>query len=106
LEFARKKLAEILVMVEPGLLAHEIALKLAEVCLKLNQNSQAISICLQLLDSDPSAPVSQKALEILATAYNRQKNYDRAALALLGQWQGTVAPSERTIYDSPAPTSQ
>ena len=108
LEFAREKLTGILVMVEPGLLAYEIALKLAEVCLRLDQDSQAISIsiCLQLLDSDPSAPVSQKALEILATAYDRQKNYDRAALALLGRWQGTEAPSERTIYDSPAPTSQ
>ncbi|MHC4487665.1 MAG: tetratricopeptide repeat protein [Planctomycetota bacterium] len=106
LESAREKLTGILIMVEPGLLAYEIALKLAEVCLRLDQNSQAISICLQLLDSDPSAPVSQKALEILATAYNRQKNYDRAALALLGRWQGAEAPSERTIYDSPAPTSQ
>jgi tetratricopeptide (TPR) repeat protein len=106
LEFAREKLTEILVMVEPGLLAHEITLKLAEVCLRLDQNSQAISICLQLLDSNPSAPVSQKALEILATAYNRQKNYDRAALALLGRWQGTEAPGERIMYDSQAPTSQ
>ncbi len=106
LESAREKLTKVLVMVSPGLLAYEIALKLAEVCLRLNQNSQAISICLQLLDSDPSAPVSQKALEILATAYNRQKNYDRAALALLGRWQEDEATSERTINESPVPTSQ
>jgi tetratricopeptide (TPR) repeat protein len=120
LEFARKKLAEILVMVEPGLLAHEIALKLAEVCLKLHeialklaevclkldQDSQAVSICLRLLDSGPSAPILQKALKILATAHNRRKDYDRAALALLGRWHGTEAPSQRTIFDSPAPISR
>jgi tetratricopeptide (TPR) repeat protein len=106
LEFARGKLTEILVMVEPGFLAYEIALRLAEVCLKLDQNSQAISICLQLLDSGPSAPIVQKALEILAAAYNRQKDYDRAALALLGRWQGAEAPSEGKIFDSQAPMSQ
>jgi len=106
LESALKKLTEILIMVEPGPLAYEIALKLADVCLKLGQNSQAISICLQLLDSGPSAPISQKALGILATAYNRQKDYDRAALALLGRWQGTEASNEKTIFNSPAPKSQ
>ncbi|MHC4171511.1 MAG: tetratricopeptide repeat protein [Planctomycetota bacterium] len=106
LEFARKKLAEILVMVEPGLLAHEIALKLAEVCLKLDQNSQAVSICLRLLDSGPSAPILQKALKILATAHNRLRDYDKAALALLGRWYGTEAPSEGTIFDSTTPISR
>jgi predicted Zn-dependent protease len=93
-------------MVEPGPLAYEIALKLADVCLKLEQNSQAISICLQLLDSGPSSPILQKALGILATAYNRQKDYDRAALALLGRWQETEASNERTIFNTPAPKSQ
>jgi len=106
LVFAREKLTEILVMVEPGLLAHEIALKLAEVCLKLDQDSQAVSICLRLLDSGPSAPILQKALKILATAHNRQRDYDKAALALLGRWHGTEAPSERTIFDRPAPISR
>ena len=106
LESAREKLTEILIMVEPGPLAYEIALKLADVCLKLEQNSQAISICLQLLDSGPSSPILQKALGILATAYNRQKDYDRAALALLGRWQETEASNERTIFNTPAPKSQ
>lgn len=106
LESARERLTEILVMASPGLLAYEIALKLAGVCLKLGQDPQAISICLQVLDSGPTAPISQKALEILAAAYNRQKDYDRAALALLGRWQQTKTPIERTISDSPAPISQ
>jgi tetratricopeptide (TPR) repeat protein len=86
-ELARGKLAEILVAIEPGPLAHEVALKLADVCLKLGHNSQAESVCLQLLDLEPPEQIKQKALDLLATAYNRQRNYDRAALALLGQWK-------------------
>ncbi|MHC4888030.1 MAG: tetratricopeptide repeat protein [Planctomycetota bacterium] len=91
LEHARTNLAEILVLVEPGPFAHEIALELANVCLKLGQNSQAISVCSQLLNLGPTEQIKQKALNILATAYTRQKNYDRAALSLLGQWNGTEA---------------
>ena len=91
LELARTNLAEILVLVEPGHFAHETALELANVCLKLGQNSQAISVCSQLLDLGPAEQIKQKALNILATAYTRQKNYDRAALTLLGRWNGTEA---------------
>jgi len=91
LQLARANLTEILVLAEPGPFAHEIALELANVCLKLGQNSQAISVCSQLLDLGPSEQVKQEALNILATAYTREKNYDSAALALLGQWNGTEA---------------
>jgi tetratricopeptide (TPR) repeat protein len=93
LEEARSQLTEILALVEPGPLAHEVAVKLADVCLKLGQDAQTISICLQLLDSGPSAQVKQKALNILTTAYQQQKNYDKAALALLGQWDKADAPT-------------
>ncbi len=85
LEFAHKKFAEILISAAPGPLTHEIALELAEVCLKLGQNSQTVSVCLQLLDLAASARIKQKASKLLAAAYNRQKKYDNAALALLGQ---------------------
>lgn len=85
LELARRDLAEILVLVEPGPLAHEVNCELADVCLKLGQNSQVISICSQLLDSAPAAPVKQRASDLLAAAYTRQRSYDRAVLALLGQ---------------------
>ena len=86
LKFALKMLTEILISVAPGPLAHEVTLELAEVCLKLGQNSQTVSVCLQLLDSAVSARIKQKALKLLATAYNRQKKFDDAALALFGQW--------------------
>ncbi|MHC4122685.1 MAG: tetratricopeptide repeat protein, partial [Planctomycetota bacterium] len=86
-ELARKKLAEILVAIEPGLWAYKVALKLVDVSLKLGQGSQATSVCLQLLDLQPPEQIKQKALDLLATAYNQQKDYDRAALALLGRWK-------------------
>lgn len=106
LELARINLTEILILAEPGPLAHEIALELADVCLKLGQNSQAISICLQLLDSGPSKQINQKALDILATAYNHQKDYNKAALALLGRWNGTKTSNEKTAIDSPVSTGE
>ena len=85
LEFAHRMLTEILISAAPGPLAHEVALVLADVCFKLGQNSQTVSVCLQLLDSAASALIKQKASKLLAAAYNRQKKYDDAALALLGQ---------------------
>jgi len=87
LNLARKKLAEILVLTESGPLAHQSALNLADICLKLGQDSQAISVCSQLLDLEPPEQIKQEALQLLATAYNQRKNYDSAALALLGQWK-------------------
>jgi len=85
-ELARRKLTELLITIEPGPQAHEIALKLADVCLELNQNSQIISICLKLLKFDPPEEIKQEALVRLAAAYKRQKNYEGAALALVGRW--------------------
>jgi tetratricopeptide (TPR) repeat protein len=102
LELARKELFAILMLVEPGPLAHDIALELADVCLKLGYSSQTISICSQLLDLGPSARIKQKALNILAAAYRRQKNYDRAALALLGKWNEPKAPRENMTFDGQA----
>ena len=106
LEPARKELTEILMFVEPGPLSHEIALQLADVCLKLGQSSQTISICSQLLDLRPSTQIKQKALNTLAAAYSQQKNYDKAALALLGKWNMVKEPQEKGTPESPAATEQ
>lgn len=83
---AQRSSTESLALVEPGPFAHEIALELANVCLKLGQNYQTISICSQLLDSGPADSIKQKTLYLLATAYSRQKNYDSATLALLDRY--------------------
>jgi len=86
LEQAHKKLSDIITWVDPGPLAQEVSLELAQVCLKLTQNSHAISICLEVLESKPSVQTKNKALDLMATAYDRQGNYDGAAMALMGRW--------------------
>jgi len=87
LERAHGKLTESLITLEPGPLAYEVALKLADICLKLNRDSEAVSVCSQLLDLQPSGQIKQKTLNLLAKAHHQQKNYNKAALALLGQWR-------------------
>lgn len=87
LESARSGLTEILGIVQPGPLARQIAMELADVCLKLERGEQAASVCLRLMESDVPEQQKQKVLNMLATAYNLQKNYDKATLALSGQWK-------------------
>jgi len=84
---AGKLLSEVIVLTQPGALMYESALSLADVCLKQGNSLQAISVCRQLLQLEPQADVKQKALELLAAAYKQNKNYDSAALALMGQWK-------------------
>jgi len=86
LEDARRRLSEVLGIVEPGPLAQEVALELTAVCLKLGRSLQAVSICRQLLNSNTTAEMRQEILRLLAAAYKLEKDYDKAALALSGQW--------------------
>ena len=51
----------------------------------MGQESKTISICSHLLDSGPSDELREKTLLLLAKAYDKQQDYDRAALALLGR---------------------
>ena len=87
LESARSGLSEILGAVEAGPLAQQTAMELADVCLKIGRGSQAVSVCLQLLESDVSELKKQEILRMLAAAYNQLKNYNKATLALSGQWK-------------------
>ena len=83
LDTARTYLTEALSLVEPGPVAHTASLELAEVCLKLKDYRQTISICTQLLDSSASEQIKQQASKTLAAAYSSQQDYDKAAMALL-----------------------
>jgi predicted Zn-dependent protease len=67
-------------------LAQQIAMELADVCLKLGRGSQAVSVCQQLLGTDVSGQEKQQILKMLADAYDQQRNYEKATLALAGQW--------------------
>jgi tetratricopeptide (TPR) repeat protein len=80
---ARTYLTEVLSLVEPGPVAHTASLELAEVCFKLKDYRQTISICTQLLDSSASKQIKQQASKTLAAVYSSQQDYDKAAMALL-----------------------
>ena len=86
LEKAQKELSSALIKVESGPLAHKVALTLAQVCLDLKQEDQAVSVCRGVLKLDPDPILLQQAAELLAKAYTIQQDYDKAAQALIGQW--------------------
>ena len=88
LQLGQSCLAETLALAEPGPLAQEISAELADVCLKLGQKEQAMSLCSKLLESKPSPGIRQKAMDILAITYRQQKEYDKAAAILIGEWNG------------------
>jgi tetratricopeptide (TPR) repeat protein len=101
LVLAQKTLSDAMVLAEHGDLAHQIAVELADVCLRLNQTSEVISICLQVLGQKPSARVKQKALELLSAGYNHQKQFDKAALALMGKWDAGPSENGHTKVEGP-----
>lgn len=105
LESAHQILNETRLFVEPGGLADLVALELAELCLKLDQDYQTVLICRRLLDSGPPEPTRQQALDLLAAAYKRQKDFESATLALLGQWDRSAPFDQRTTTNETTPQS-
>jgi tetratricopeptide (TPR) repeat protein len=87
LETARRNLADLLATAQPGPLTNDVALELANINLMLNNNQQVIKICHKLLEMLPSKEIKRKTQDLIAAAYSRQGNYDKAVLALLGQKQ-------------------
>lgn len=83
LELAREHLTQALSIIEPGPAAQQASIKLAKICLELNDHPQTISICRQLLATSTDERVKLGASKILASAYRRQQEYDKAAEALL-----------------------
>lgn len=82
-EKARGALSQTFALVEPGPLAQHIGCELARVCLHVNQPSQTISVCTQLLEYATSIPEKQEIQSLLAEAYRQQKQYDLAVSVLL-----------------------
>jgi tetratricopeptide (TPR) repeat protein len=91
LDLAKDRLTEGLSLLEAGPEAQAVSLELAEVCLKLGEDQQAITICNRVIDSTQSGEERQtvdeslrrKASEILASAYSRQHDLDKAAQVIL-----------------------
>lgn len=87
LELAFKKLAQNLEASSPGPIAHQCGVQLAKVCLQLGRDAQAIAVCTQVINAEPSDEIKQAALGILADIHGKQADYENAALALIGQVQ-------------------
>jgi len=87
LDSAQSLLSKAVTIAESQSLAHKIGLTLADVCLRLGQPKQTISICQQILNAKPSKSIKKQTLNKLAEAYNSEKDYNRAALTLMGHWQ-------------------
>jgi tetratricopeptide (TPR) repeat protein len=94
LDLARSYITEAISSMDPGTDAQAASLELADVCLKLKDYRQAITISKQLIDSLPPAPIKQKATQILAAAYSNQKDYDKAAMSLL-----TLSARQNTVTE-------
>jgi tetratricopeptide (TPR) repeat protein len=105
-EQAHENLIETLAYVEPGPLANQTLYTLAETCLKLGYDSETISFCEQLLACEPSMQLKNKALNLLSTAYQRQKDYDKAATCLLGQYKPVDFTNEDVFSDAYSFVSQ
>jgi len=85
LERGRGSLSEVLRIAEPGEISQLAAKRMAMVCLDLGYNSQAVSVCRQLLDTDISDSMKSEVKAILAQALNKEKKYEEAALVLSAQ---------------------
>ncbi len=84
MESARKTLSDAFAMVGPGPLGQQVGRELARTCLRLGQNAQAVSVCSQLLEHAGPAE-KPPVLDLLAEAYRKQGQYDRAMAAMLNQ---------------------
>jgi tetratricopeptide (TPR) repeat protein len=101
-EPARNELAQVLMATEPGPLAQQAGLDLAFVSLKMGQADAAIALCRQVLDAGPDEPTRQRAAGLMATAYEGQHEYGKAAESLLspgrakpaGAASGSQSPSK------------
>jgi tetratricopeptide (TPR) repeat protein len=84
-ELAHRALTRALTGAEAGEPTRQAMLHLAEVCLRLQRYSETIRLCRQLLDLEIPEQSKQKVRELMAAAYKRLEEYDKAALALLGK---------------------
>jgi len=96
-------LIDTITYIEPGPLAQEITCKLADISLKIAKYQQAILFCRQLLKSKPAPDLKDKALYIMAKAHRSQKDYNQAALCLLGKWAQDESINENIKQKSQMP---
>jgi tetratricopeptide (TPR) repeat protein len=91
---AHQYLVKCVALAQPGPLADEAALALAEVSLFLDKDAEAVELCSQLLARQIPDKVRRDAVSTLAKAYKRQGNYEKAATVLIEATQNAQNKSE------------
>jgi tetratricopeptide (TPR) repeat protein len=81
LKDAKRLLTDAVRTMSPGRECYLVACELADVCLKLGEDAQAIAVVDSVLATSRDRQVRGRASTILGQAYMRQGKYDRAALA-------------------------
>ncbi|HEX41131.1 MAG TPA: tetratricopeptide repeat protein [Phycisphaerales bacterium] len=94
-------LGDILVYAASGPTAQTVQYELAAACLELNRHEQTVGICLDLLRSDPPDDLRQQTFRLLAQAYARQRDYERAAQALIGRLKSADVPTQTSGTATP-----
>ena len=84
---ARDVLCQALLRSEPGLPTAQLQCELADVCITLGDDKQAVTICSQILASSVPDDVRNRARNLLGAAHANQKQYDKAAKAFSGSSQ-------------------
>ncbi len=98
---AAQCLSDILIYAAPGPTAQTVQQELAAACFELGRDEQTVGMCLELLQSDPSDDLKQQTLRLLAHAYARRRDYERAAQALIGQWKPADVPTQTSSMATP-----
>jgi tetratricopeptide (TPR) repeat protein len=88
---ARDMLCQALLHSEPGLPTALLQCELADICITLGDNKQAVTICSQILASSVPDDVRNRARNLLGAAHTNQKQYDKAAKAFSGAPQSSGA---------------
>jgi tetratricopeptide (TPR) repeat protein len=89
---------KLLAIAEPGPIADQATLKLAELSLQLDKIDKAIELCSQLLARQIPEDLRQAAVHIMAQAYKKQNNLEKAVSLLVEQ----VEASKDTTSDKTA----
>jgi tetratricopeptide (TPR) repeat protein len=76
---------KLLAIAEPCPLADQATLKLAELSLQLDKPDKAIELCSQLLARQIPVDLRQAAVHVMALAYKKQNNLEKAVSLLLEQ---------------------
>lgn len=101
---ARRCFSEVMVLSEPGPLALDATYELARTCLALDRQDKALSLCQQVLASNPPDDLRRKTLQLLSETHFRHERFEQAAKTLLEQLPPDFLNKSKTTSEPSAET--